>query len=86
MQRTDLLYLLRTGNVRKETVLKYSDYIVVAAEAFKENDERLGQTYFNVLVELRPEIAEEIRGTDLDAFFDNDKLPAMLNYVYKRWQ
>ena len=30
---------------------------------------RYGQTYFNLLYEFRPEIADQIRGTNLDPFY-----------------
>lgn len=46
---------------------------------------RKGQTYFNVLSNVRPDIAESIRGTDLDPFHDDSKIGEFLTYVAKVW-
>lgn len=81
----DIVELIRTGNVVRKPELKFSEFIVSAAEYFRENDLRLGQSYFNTLAVVRPDISERIRGTHLDAFYDNDRLPAMLAEVYRRW-
>jgi hypothetical protein len=35
---------------------------------------RLGQTYFNILCEMEPEIAAIIRGTENDPFYDDKKI------------
>ena len=86
MSGIDLVELLRTGNIVRQKEVSFHEYIIVAAELFRENDFRMGQTYFNVLLEMRPDIANHIRGTDKDAFYDNDKLPTMLAEVYKRWK
>lgn len=83
--RIDVAHLIRTGNVVRIPTPTFSEFVVAAAEYFRENDDRLGQSYFNTLSVLRPDIAEEIRGTEKDAFYDNDILPAMLAYAYKRW-
>lgn len=45
---------------------------------------RRGQLMFNELCVLAPEIAEEIRGTDHDAFYDDKKMVNMIYYVDKR--
>ncbi len=81
----DIVELFRTGNIVRTPDVKFSEYIVISAEMFRENEWRLGQTHFNVLAKIRPDISERIRGTDIDAFYDNNKLPAMLAEVYKRW-
>ena len=85
MTKYDIATLLRTGNLVEIPKVTYSEFIVAAAEFFRETNQRLGQAYFNTLVVLRPDISEAIRGTDLDAFHDNNKLPAMLAYAYKKW-
>lgn len=81
----DIATLIRTGNVVRIPKATFHEYIIVAADYFRENDERMGQSYFNALTVIRPDLAEQIRGTDIDAFHDNDLLPAMLAFVYKRW-
>lgn len=81
----DVAYLIRTGKTREIKTASFSDYICASAQYYQENDERMGQSYFNALSVIRPDIAEKIQGTNCDAFYDNDLLPAMLAEVYKRW-
>ncbi len=83
--RIDVATLIRTGNIVRIPAVSYSEYVVAAAEYFRENDERMGQAYFNTLCVVRPDLSEEIRGTDIDAFHDNDLLPKMLAYCYRKW-
>lgn len=86
MSKIDIAYLLKTGNVKRIPELTYSEYIVASAELFRESDSlRMGQAYFIVLSIVREDISERIRGTHLDAFHDNNLLPAMLAEAYKRW-
>ena len=42
---------------------------------------RLGQTYFNVLHTLRPDLANKIRATYLDPFYINSAIPAFLKWL-----
>jgi hypothetical protein len=35
-------------------------------------DQRLGQVFFNYLYSVRPELADEIRNTDMDPFYVTD--------------
>lgn len=42
---------------------------------------RLGQTYFNVLHQKRPDLADKIRGTYLDPFYSNGAIPAFLKWL-----
>ena len=81
----DIATLIRTGNVVRIPKATFAEYIVAAAQYFRDNDERMGQSYFNALSVIRPDLAELIRGTDCDAFYDNDLLPAMLHKVHIRW-
>jgi hypothetical protein len=53
-------------------------------------EQRIGQAVFNVLAEVRPDLAERIRGTELDAFYSNPdyqdgKLDAMGEFIDKEW-
>lgn len=46
------------------------DLAFLVGHKLAENSEwRLGQTYFNVLHTIAPDLANEIRGTDLDPFY-----------------
>lgn len=42
---------------------------------------RLGQTYFNVLYEYSPELADWVRGTYIDPFYDDSKVPVFLDNI-----
>lgn len=48
----------------------YDDYLeAVLIEHVKHKNWRLGQCAFNVLCELRPELAEKVRGGPIDPFY-----------------
>lgn len=42
---------------------------------------RKGQTMFNVLLDLRPDIAERIRSTELDPFHRDEVVPKLLDWL-----
>lgn len=46
---------------------------------------RKGQTYFNVLWQERPDLSKKIRGTDLDCFYMDERIPAFLEWVRNNW-
>ena len=46
---------------------------------------RIGQVYFNVLHDMRPDIAEEIRGTQYDPFYDDTRLIKFFSKVIDIW-
>lgn len=46
---------------------------------------RQGQQAFNVLHEMRPDLANEIRATPLDPFYLDERLPDFYNFLYVRW-
>ena len=46
---------------------------------------RVGQTYFNVLYLLRPDLSERVRGSELDPFHVDTRLPAFLAFVVEEW-
>lgn len=60
---------------------------LVRVQHLKNNEEswRLGQTYFNVLYECRPDLANAIRGTSIDPFYVDELMPAFLSFVADRW-
>ena len=41
----------------------------------KPEEWRLGQAYFNYAYELYPEETNQLRGTEYDCFYDNNKIP-----------
>jgi len=46
---------------------------------------RSGQYAFNLLVKVRPDIAELLRGSDFDPFHDDSRLPAFYSFVLRNW-
>jgi len=42
---------------------------------------RRGQALFNALAEVNPNKADRIRGTDIDPFFNNNRIKAFLQEV-----
>lgn len=47
--------------------------------------QRFGQLFFNVLNEVRPDIADKIRATDLDPFFDDEVKLETLEEIKNSW-
>lgn len=50
-----------------------------------ENDLRLGQYLFNHLYGYRPDVADKIRGSLDDPFYNDDKIRAFLERVDELW-
>lgn len=51
----------------------------------RQRDQRRGQMFFNVLADARPDLAEQVRGTTLDPFHDNSRIPDFLRHVEDNW-
>lgn len=45
---------------------------------------REGQTFFNILSEACPPLAEEIQGTPLDPFYNDDLIPSVKVWLKKK--
>lgn len=55
-------------------------------QAYKtETNQRFGQAAFNVLVEVRPDISEKIRGSLKDPFYKDERLSEFFQYVQGEW-
>jgi hypothetical protein len=53
---------------------------------FKPKGMRLGQAAFNILIDVRPDLAERVRGkVTLDPFYKDANLPAFLEWVASHW-
>lgn len=48
-------------------------------------EQRLGQVYFNVLLSIRPDIAEKMRGTMFDPFHRDEIHPKVRDFVLTHW-
>lgn len=61
-------------------------YLVTCATTKTAHPEwRWGQTLFNVLRDVRPELAEHVRGTELDPFYRDSVAPKFLVEVEVNW-
>lgn len=67
--------------------MDFSAYTLAADARFRDPwlDERKGQAFFNQLAEVRPDLAERVRGTVLDPFYQETRLPEFLSFVAKNW-
>jgi hypothetical protein len=52
---------------------------------YRETEWRKGQTYFNLLYDERPDVADRVRGTAVDPFHQDEKLPVFLDVVCGLW-
>lgn len=48
--------------------------------------QRFGQWAFNLLHEMRHDLSEQIRATDLDPFYDNVRMQKFLGWVNTHWE
>lgn len=46
---------------------------------------RRGQAYFNVLYDVKPNLADKVRGTLLDPFHNDARIPDFIVYVVTHW-
>ena len=50
----------------------------------KPEEWRLGQAYFNYACELYPEETNQLRGTEYDCFYDDNKISIFLEKLNKK--
>lgn len=48
-------------------------------------EQRAGQWAFNTLVRMRPELANRLKATGYDPFYDDEKLPVFYDWVDEMW-
>ena len=46
---------------------------------------RLGQSAYNALFAIHPDLARSVIARDMDPFYDDNRLPAFLAYVDANW-
>lgn len=68
--------------------MTFEDYLKSCANSKQNNPEwRMGQTYFNVLDAIRPDLAEGLRSTiNLDPFYRDENIGEFLAYVCEHWE
>lgn len=62
-------------------MINFTEYCNLVAKVMVKEQWRPGQTYFNILFQEHDEFARQIIGTDLDPFFDDNRLPEFLARV-----
>ena len=68
--------------------MTYDEFLVEVYRAHdydKLNHWRLGQYFFNMLCEVRPAIAEQLRGSMLDPFYKERITQVVSDFVRERW-
>jgi hypothetical protein len=77
-----------TEPLKVDTKKYQQDYVtflgIVEFIHHKNPNWRKGQTIFNCLYNLYPDFANEIRATELDPFYIDDRIPQTLEYVYNK--
>ena len=61
----------------------FTDILLEFMQSKKPEELRLGQHAFNFIHDIEPDIANEIRGTDKDCFYSNNKMSEFLEEVNK---
>lgn len=66
--------------------MTYDDYLAEVRAQLRANPEwRVGQTFWNVLQEVRADLASLIHGSDLDPFYRDGRLAAFHEFVVEKW-
>jgi len=67
--------------------ITFEEYCVVAEESYRKYPNyRRGQSYFNVLYDCKPALADTIRGGVNDPFYRDEILPKFLTHVADLWE
>lgn len=68
------------------TSLSFNDYLETVTVAKNDHPEwRLGQTYFNVLEGMNIALANQLRGSISDPFYEDANIKAFLSHVRISW-
>jgi len=70
--------------------MPFPDYLRVVAEKkssiiFTEKDQRMGQLYYNVLHDFKPEMANDFTGQPFDCFYNDNLIGVFLSNVCMKW-
>lgn len=50
-----------------------------------KGDQRAGQWLFNCLFAVRPDLANEVRTTENDPYYDDKKIPNCWTFIINNW-
>lgn len=65
--------------------MTFEDYMIAVRKRLDGGGERIGQAYYNVLSQNRPDISHIVNGSHLDPFYDDRRLGDFLTFVMARW-
>ena len=73
----------KTGDMKTITSAEWFELMSKACRYQQEHNYtvRLGQALFNVLADSHPEIADYVRGTEFDPYYDNSRLNVLQNTI-----
>jgi hypothetical protein len=63
--------------------MTFNEFLSYAAQSNPE--QRTGQSAFNALHSVRPDLADRVRGTIIDPFYDDEKFMDFLSFVEDQW-
>ena len=72
--------------------ITYLEFDEMATKACDEevlvtrSDLRVGQIYFNKLYDVRPDVANRLRGSKIDPFFKNYVIDTVKQFVKDNWE
>ena len=67
--------------------MTFQEYQAAVERAYKENLHwRRGQAAFNVLLNNRPDLSEQVRGSGIDPFHKDDLLSHFYQWVENNWE
>lgn len=76
-----------TSNGVIDADMTYQEYLIAVLAGQQQHHEwRQGQAYFNVLHVHRPDLADWVRGTHFDPFYNNGHLDAFLTFINDNWE
>lgn len=69
--------------------MDYIDFVIDVTSKYNNPTNadgwRLGQAVFNRLAQVRPDIANKLRGTLLDPFYKNSVSTETWEFIHKNW-
>lgn len=75
------------GHMASIIVDTFADFVAAAAHYTLNMPPswRAGQGAFNLLCNVRPDLAELLRGSEFDPFHNNNRLPDFYDFVMRHW-
>lgn len=65
--------------------MTFEEFVLSVADVERPSHIRVGQHAFNMLFDVKPKLAEKIRGTDYDPFYFDTKLDKFWEFVGENW-